>query len=142
MMHTQGYGVNLITAMSLSVLQFVCYVFVDDADVIHSGATVETTGEEILGQMQEVVDHWEGGLRATGGAIVPSKSYWYLLDYEWTGHKWKYRKKADMPGKIDICSIDGQSQVPLQRFEPDHAKETLGVFLAMNGNNKEEIKKL
>jgi hypothetical protein len=92
--------------------------------------------------MQEVVDHWEGGLRATGGAIVPSKSYWYLLDYKWTGHKWKYRKKADMSGKIDIRSINGQSQVPLQRFEPDHAKETLGVFLAMNGNNKEEIKKL
>jgi hypothetical protein len=91
--------------------------------------------------MQEV-DYWEGGLRATGGAIVPKNRYWYLLDFKWNGNKWKYRSKNSMPGDLDICSVDGQGRVPLRRYEPNHAEETLGVFLAMNGNNKEEIKKL
>jgi hypothetical protein len=25
------------------------------------------------------MQHWEGGIRATGGASVPEKSHWYLV---------------------------------------------------------------
>jgi hypothetical protein len=31
--------------------------------------------------MQHMLDHWEGGLRATGGALVTEKSYWYTIDF-------------------------------------------------------------
>jgi hypothetical protein len=47
-----------------------------------------------------------------------------------------------MPGEIDIHSVDGASCIPLGRFEAEHAEETLGVFLAMDGNNTAETDKL
>jgi hypothetical protein len=60
--------------MSLSLIHFVCYVFVDDSDVVHTGATIDNTGEEVAETMQKVVDHWEGSSPATGGAIVAEKN--------------------------------------------------------------------
>ena len=107
----------------------------DDTDVVHVGRDVNVTGEEILVQMQEVVDHWEGGLKATGGALVPSKSYWYLVDFIWDGKKWTYLTKEDVPGDISIRTVDGESCVNLTRYEVHHAEETLGVHFSMDGNN-------
>jgi hypothetical protein len=54
---------------------------VDDTDVVHTAQDVNTTEITIMKEMQNVIDHWEEGLRATGGAIVPKKSYWYLIDW-------------------------------------------------------------
>ena len=45
------------------------FFFVDDIDIINSANTVETTGEDLFGQQQSVIDTWEGALRATGGAL-------------------------------------------------------------------------
>jgi hypothetical protein len=43
--------------------------------------------------MQEVMDTWEGGICATKGALEPSKSHWYLLDFKWIPQslRWDYR---------------------------------------------------
>jgi hypothetical protein len=89
-----------------------------------------------------VVDHWEGGLKATGGALVPAKSYWYLIDFIWTGKEWKYATKEDIPGDISIRTVDGNDRVNLTRYDVDHAEETLGVYLAMDGNNHDECEAL
>ena len=132
----------MLTAISVASISFVCYAFVDDTDVVHTAPDVNTPGLEVLSDMQHVVDHWEGGLRATGGALVPSKSYWYLIDHIWTGEKWRYATQEDIPGDITIRDIDGRSRVTLRRFEVDHAEETLGVYLAMDGTNKAEVQKL
>jgi hypothetical protein len=88
------------------------------------------------------VDTWEGGLRATGGALVPAKSYWYLIDFRWQNGKWKYVTKAELPGEISIRDTCGTQRVQLERVDPKEARETLGVFLSMDGNNKEQILQL
>ena len=33
-------------------------------------------GSDLIPEMQAALDHWEGGLRASGGALVPDKSHW------------------------------------------------------------------
>jgi hypothetical protein len=142
MMRVAGFGATFLTAISVSLVVFVCYAFVDDTDVVHTAQDVNTKGEEILRQMQDVIDHWEGGLRATGGAIVPKKSYWYLIDWIWQGGHWRYATQEDIPGELTIRDTCGTKRVVLKRYDPDIAKETLGVFLAMDGNNKDEIIKL
>jgi hypothetical protein len=114
MMKSEGFGAKFLTAMSLLMIHFVCYVFVDDSNVVHTGTTLDSTGKEVATTMQQVVDHWEGGLRATGGAIVAEKSYSYLIDFEWKGNCWHYRKKDQMEGNIDIPSVDGTEQVLLR----------------------------
>jgi hypothetical protein len=82
MMTTAALKANLIT--------MVCYAFVDDTDLIQLGADIQETGETVAGRMQTAVNRWEGGICATGGALVPSKSHWYLIDFTWNGKLWKY----------------------------------------------------
>jgi hypothetical protein len=79
-----------------------------------------------------------GTLRATGGALVPKKSYWYAIDFLWDGNAWKYRNKEEMPGDILISGVDGKKEI-LKMHEPLVGQETLGVIQAMDGNNKAEI---
>ena len=45
--------------------------------------------------MQKSLDTWEASLKATCGAIVPDKTFWYLLDFKWQAGEWKYYSKAD-----------------------------------------------
>jgi hypothetical protein len=84
----------------------------------------------------------EGGLKATGGALVPEKSYWYLIDFVWTGERWPYAMKEDTPGDISINNVNDIGRARLHRYEASEAQKTLGVFLAMDGNNMEETRYL
>jgi hypothetical protein len=127
---------------SKKLISFVCYAFVDDTDLVHTAKDDLTRGPKVLEEMQQAIDHWEGGLKATGGALVPEKSYWYLIDFVWTGDTWRYATQNDIPGDISINKIDDSGREILQRYEANIAKETLGVFLAMDGNNEEETRHL
>lgn len=140
MMYTAGYGVKMMTAISAATISFVCFAFVDDTDIIHTGGTVDTPGELLIGQFQQAMDCWEGGLLASGGALVPSKSFWYLIDWHWDGHQWLYRTMDEIPGNISVRTTDGSDRQNLRRFNPDHAELTLGVYLAMDGNERAQIK--
>jgi hypothetical protein len=51
MMKSEGFGAHFLTAMSLTLIHFVCYVFVNDWDVIYTGATIDSTGEEVAKTM-------------------------------------------------------------------------------------------
>ena len=106
--------------------------------MIHADHSTATPGEEVIQEMQIVLDCWGGFLRATSGALVPSKSYWYAIDFAWDGAKWIYRSISDMPGQILITGVDGK-RVVLTRHEPSVGQETLGVMQAMDGNNKDEV---
>jgi hypothetical protein len=140
-MRRHGHGISIISPLTFIAIYVVCFAFVDDTDVVHGGKDVNTPGEEILTDMQSVVDRWEGSVQATGGALVPSKSYWYLLDFVWTQGKWKYKSIQAMPGDITIRGVDG-IRVTLERLDPSEARETLGVHIAMDGNWREEIRVL
>jgi hypothetical protein len=137
-MKRHGHGISILTPLTLTAIYLVCFAFVDDTDVVHGGKNTKTKGEEVIPEMQEVVDRWEGSIRATGGALVPSKSYWYLIDFVWKNGQWKYRSIKSMPGDISIRGVDG-IRVTLERLEPSEARETLGVFIAMDGNWRAEI---
>jgi hypothetical protein len=141
MMKTAGFGLQLLTCLSCLLISFICYAFVDDTDLVHTTASVDTTGDTVLSEMQKFVTHWEGGLRATGGALRVDKSCWYLIDFIWSRNKWRYATKDDFPGDIQVRDADGCLKI-LPRLEPNQANETLGIYLAMDGNHQEEINKL
>ena len=91
--------------------------------------------------MHASLNHWEGSIRATGGAIVPDKSHWFLIDFVWTHGNWRYARIADSPGQISVRGPDGQYEL-LQRLEHDAAEQTLDVRLALDGNNDTKFKYL
>jgi hypothetical protein len=54
---TAGFGFFLLTALTVSVVQFVCFAFVDDADVVHMAKDVNTSGDSVRQKIQQAIDH-------------------------------------------------------------------------------------
>ena len=50
---------------------------------------------EVHDQLQQNVDLWEGGIKATGGALVPRKSNFYLINFLWDHDKPTYGTDLD-----------------------------------------------
>jgi hypothetical protein len=93
--------------------------------------------------MQQVVDTWEGGLRASGGALVADKSYgWFLIHFIFENNGWQYTCIDESPGNITIRDITGMGRLELDRLKYHEAQETSGVFIAMNGNQTAQTQAL
>ena len=143
MLKTAGFGFKVRTVISGNEFSFVCYTFVDDSDVVHS--TMDGTDDdtsELVQEMQEVVDTWEGGLRASGGALASTKSYWFLIHFVFENNRWRYARIDEIPGNLTIRDIPGTGRVDLNRLDVHEARETLGVFIAMNGNQEAQTQAL
>jgi hypothetical protein len=90
MMQTAGRGPHVVSFLLRTLTSFVCCVFVDDMDVVHASPSSLSAGKEVLVDMQTVVDRWEGGVCAAGGASAPSNCHWCLIDFVWwTGTNWQ-----------------------------------------------------
>jgi hypothetical protein len=76
-----------------------------------------------------------------GGALVPSKSHWYLIDFQWKHDSWHYQSKADSPGEISMLDHTG-SRVPLERVEVSEARRSLGLMISGDGKWEAEVKYL
>jgi hypothetical protein len=92
-------------------------------------------------KLQQVIDTWEGGLKVTGGALGPEKSYWYLVSFKWNGGKWSYAPITDTPATLYMNDIQNIRKV-VKRILPNQAEETLGVWIAPNGDTKVQVQKL
>ena len=88
--------------------------------------------------MQDSLTAWEGGLRATGGAIVPEKSHWYLIDFVWKDGYWKYASLEETNIGLQVDS-EGNAKV-IEKLAASDSRRTLGVRLAPDGNNEAEVK--
>ena len=88
--------------------------------------------------MQKGLDMWEGLLKATGGAFVPEKSYWYLIDFTWHNGLWRYSGTEETLFDLTVKDKD-EIQHTLTRLPTDEARRSLGVWSAPDGNNKDQI---
>ena len=137
MMKSEGFGLQAWGPISKAVLDLISFQYVDDATIAHSGPSNDTTGETILASMQEVIDHWEGALRTSGGAIAHDKSYWHLVDFKWNGTRWVYRKVAEIPGTLTVTGPDG-TPVDIECQEVTQSKEMLGLMGRPDGVESDE----
>ncbi len=140
LMRDEGFGVHFRSALTGELIHFVGYAFVDDTDLCQTSLS-PSNYEEVLATAQEGVTLWEGIIRATGGAIVPSKTHWYLIDFKWKDGKWRYALKDESPGTLHVRDCNGILH-PLERLQPFEARRTLGVRLAPDGNNRAEYQYL
>jgi hypothetical protein len=137
-LRSKGTGLTLPSPISHLPLSFVGYTFVDDNDLVQSDG--DTPSNTVL-KLQKAVDLWEGGLKCTGGALGPDKSYWYLVSFSWTGGKWYYSPVSDTPTTLHMNDINDVRRV-VRRIPTNHAEETLGVWIAPDGNTNTQVKKL
>jgi exonuclease III len=74
-MKKQGFGHSSWSLIRRRALTLVCFAFVDDTDIIHSHPDRSIPTSQVIEQAQKALTLWENLLRATGGALVPEKSY-------------------------------------------------------------------
>jgi hypothetical protein len=136
MMREANHGMQITTAISNIKSTVVAFAFVDDTDLIegHMGET-DIRADEVMIEMQQAIARWEGGLKTTGGALVPEKSFVYPIDFKFNpAGIVSYKTVREIDAHFEAPNAEGQMNV-LRQLEPAEATETLGVFLAPDGNN-------
>ena len=142
MLRSAQNGAHLQSAISKEPHHVVGFAFVDDTDLVCFNQGNLRLTEEIMEDMQQGIDQWEGGLKLTGGAIVPEKSWIYPIDFDFdAAGKWYYKRAEDIPHQFTVLDHSG-TRCQLEKIEPDMGKETLGVILAPDGNNDHATEKL
>ena len=142
MLRADGYGTVFKLAISGDELHYVGFSFVDDMDQIETARTIDETAHDVVSQMQGGIDCWNGGVKVTGGALVPIKSYWYLVDFIWENGQWRVAEIADSPEhELFVTDCNGERHL-LARLELSKAKETLGIWFAPSGSAVDQVKEM
>jgi hypothetical protein len=137
MLRAMGYGAHFEASISQDRLHFVGFAIVDNADLVQTSEKGNQCFHKVAKKMQDALSAWEGGLKVTGGAIVPEKSNWYLIDFVWDKGNWRYKTMEKTAATLRIRNCTGTVKV-LERLETHDARRTLGVRLAPDGNNAAE----
>ena len=98
--------------------------------------------EEVRNDMQFAIDLWKGRLKATGGAIVLTKSWTYPITLKFDSKGvWSYKTQEE--SNVFFTVKDHQNVItPLTTVEVSTDKETLGVILPPDGNQRDAVKVL
>jgi len=107
LLRQEGYSTTFKASISGNKIHFVGYLFVDDTDLIQTGPTITTSEMDTLPLMQAALDLWNQGLRATGGALVPEKSFWYSINFKWRSGCWSY---TPMQTQTEHLLMDNHNQ--------------------------------
>jgi len=106
LLQQQGFFAHIIGAISLHARKLTGFAFVDDTDLCVTHPSNSVT--QVALHMQGSITSWEGLLRTTGGALVPDKCFWYLIDFESRHGKWYYRSAASTPASLFVHDHNGQ----------------------------------
>eukprot|EP00978_Attheya_sp_CCMP212_P004465 scaffold9742_cov58-Attheya_sp.AAC.1 len=106
-----------------------------------TAATLDEHGSVLNERAQEARDHFVFGMNATGGEAKPIKCWWYQIEFYWQSGKWKYKTATDCPYELSVPTGPGKRAL-IRQMDPTDAAETLGVWLAPEGNNKTAITNL
>ena len=137
MMRAAGHGFTHTGGTAATSANLVCFAYVDDTDLVHTWRQ-GVSAEDFLTEVQTVIDTWEGGLHATGGALAPEKSYWHWIGFQWHRGRWHYRTSQDLPGQVTMRGPDG-ARAPLQRLEPTESRRSLGVMPRRDGSDCDNL---
>lgn len=126
-MDSRQKGVSFVSPLSGEKFSVSCLAFVDDTDLI-AGAGSVALDEDIRGLTQEQLQQWERILRVTGGALVPEKSFFWMMNF--VKGKLVVRSEASPLTVVDCSGTPGL--VPY--VSVGEAKKTLGVLINPAGN--------
>jgi hypothetical protein len=128
-MKDEGFGYKVWMLILQRAVEIVGFVFVDDTNLIHANQDRKVPTQQILQEAQEVLSLWENLLHATGGALAPEKSYWYLVEVTRAKGKWTYKRERDYP--FDLFLANGTSKI--DRLDVYQAKKSLGIMARPDG---------
>jgi len=94
----------------------------------------------VLQTLQHNLDIWQGGVKATGGALSLDKCSWSGLFYYFKAGQWKLHSSQSYLAILTIHN--GPQLLPLKCYEPDKAVKVVGVHQSLSGSMKAQITSL
>ena len=88
-------------------------------------------------EMQDAMDLWEGLIKNTGGALATNKCRWWGMEFAWSEGKWKYKTNEELH-RILKANDTYETRHTIRQLKTCEAYETLGVWLAADGNHQKE----
>ena len=137
-MRSKGFGVAFQTAITGETIELIGGMFVDDGTYFQQAPS--NKGADVVSLTQEAQSYLRGLFWATGGAIHPKKSFWWLIDFTWNAGVPTLKKKA-MINQIRIEDKNG-NLVTLPQCNFNEARKILGVHLAPQDEGKGQTKAL
>ena len=143
MLRAAGNGAKFESPLSHEQSHIVGFAFVDDTDLVAFDMTTDDARwNNVEQEMQDAINRWEGGLKSTGGAIVPEKSWVYSIDFTFDNQgNAAYKLHEDIQPNFSVLDKDNV-RVHLTNVQCSTGKETLGVVLAPDGNSEDGYKTL
>ena len=140
MMRSANHGIKILTPITNEKDHIVGFAFVDDTDIIEGDLNNNTTSYQSVALfMQEGIDRWEGGFKATGGAIRPDKSFIFPIAFKWDDNgDYTFSSLNDLQPTFTVKD-EHNNRKPLPLKEPHKGAETLGVYMCPDGNNKAQL---
>lgn len=128
----KGYGFRVHHPFDGMDIHIVAGLFVDDSTYFIASPNDDVN--EVIQLSRESQRYLEQLIAATGGAMNPTKSFWWLIDFEWVNGKWNWKTIEDNDAGIEIHNPRGELQ-PLERLEVDTSQRLLGAELCPSDDN-------
>lgn len=132
-----GFGATVVDPVNATQSHTVGCLYVDDTDLYCMDESL-TTIPQVAATASRQISWWSRLLNATGGAIKPEKSFWYLLAYRCIDGVWSYE---DTMESVDVPLPDG-TLIQLTSKPAGHVEKTLGVLTAPGGGHAAQLASL
>ena len=133
-----GHVSTLDSPMSGTPIEFMGEIFVDDTDLLTMLRDVFSVSG-ILKIAQENLDKWARLLIATGGALNPSKCYWYMILYKCQDGEWEYEN--DLSHNMTIL-MPGGDRTKITQLPVTEGKKMLGVWSTPTGSDEKHLQEV
>lgn len=136
MMRDKGYGAKLQGPISNIMVHIAAFAFINNVDIIQISECTEQLDHELLKVTQAAFNQWSSTLRATGGAIEPTKTFCVPITSQWQGSH-KVVMGNTQEHNLNMEDSNG-NQVTLQQQNPNSAFFTLGMRQSPSGDETKE----
>jgi hypothetical protein len=133
-----GHGYTLISPISGIPIEFLGEIFVYDIDLFTMLPDIFNTAE-VLPIAQANLDKWARLLMATGGALNPSKCYWYMVNYRCQNGQWEYGNTIQHRLTIPLLGGDRKAILQLPAMEE---QKMLGVWSSPTGLDTKNLQEV
>jgi hypothetical protein len=135
----QGHISTLVSPISGTKIGFMGEIYVDNTDLLTILAD-EYDKNKVLQRAQVNLTKWAHLLNATGGALNPSKCYWYMTSHKYYVGQWVYNDKPPL-GNLKIPLPD-RTEAEIACLPVMEARKMLGVWSSTDGNDTTHLQEV
>ncbi len=135
----QGHISTLVSPISGAKIEFMGEIYVDDTNLLTILAE-EYDKNKVIQQAQVNLTKWAHLLNVTGGALNPSKCYWYMIAHKYHEGQWVYNNEPPL-GNLKIPLPDG-TKAESAYLPVTEVRKMLGVWSSPDGNDTTHLQEV